>query len=71
MLGLTPIDRRELERLRQTEGGEGWFDGLALDRLEAAGRIERYDVVPDGTYSLRVTEAGMLALRVCPIVQAL
>lgn len=43
--------------------GAGVFDDRILTDLETAGRIERYDVSPDGSYRLRPTELGLLALR--------
>jgi hypothetical protein len=44
--------------------GEAYFDGETLDAQEALRRAERYDVAPDGSYLMRVTELGRLALRV-------
>lgn len=44
--------------------GEAIFDDT-LDDLEVQRRAERYEVDPfDGSYRMRVTELGRLALRV-------
>lgn len=61
MRGLTSLERIELAAIPTTEARV--FDGPALDALEACRRIERYDIDPDGSHRLRLTELGALALK--------
>jgi hypothetical protein len=61
MRGLSERERIELAALL-TEG-ERDFDDVILDELELCRRIEAYDIEPDGSHRLRLTELGLMALR--------
>lgn len=64
MRGLTEQEREELIALDRSGAYE--FTA-ALDDLEAQGRAERYDVDPrDGSYRMRTSYLGRLALRLYP-----
>lgn len=65
MRGITPLERSTL--LALAAPGEGTFCGDTLDALEDMRRAERYDLAPDGSYLMRVTELGWLALRLPPM----
>ena len=58
---LLDIEREEMLALMVP--GERIFSDVVPDNLEAQRRIERYDVEPDGTYRMRLTEFGHAALR--------
>ena len=74
MRGLTDLEHQELSALAQLlvlhvnngarDERERTFHGPTLDNLEQAGRIERFDLEGDGSYRLRATETGTLALRI-------
>lgn len=64
MKGISPIERATLRLL--IAPGEATFCDATLDELERLGRAERYDLEPDGSYRMRVTELGHIALRLPP-----
>lgn len=61
MRGLSTAERVELAAL--CVEGERAFDDAVLDALEEAGRAERFGVLGDGSYRMRATELGLIALR--------
>lgn len=62
---MRPLAPHEADALRALDvPGEALFDAT-IDDLELQRRAERYDVDPfDGSYRMRVTALGRLALRV-------
>ncbi len=62
MRGVTDEERAELLVLSGPDSSEGEF--FTLDELEVCRRVEQFDLDPfDGSYRIRVTELGRLALR--------
>lgn len=64
MRGLTQAEHEELSAL--DAGGERTF--YTLDALIAARRAEEWDAAPDGSYRVRSTELGRLALTLWPLI---
>lgn len=66
MRGLTEAEYGELSTL--TECAERTY--YHLDALVAMGRAEEHDHEPDGSYRMRPTDLGTLALRLYPNIKA-
>lgn len=61
MRGITAVERETLRAIDAS--GECTFDREILDTQEALGRVEAWDIEPDGCYRMRLTGLGRLALR--------
>ena len=67
MRSLTAREHHDLSRIDSP--GEVEFSD-ALDTLETARRVERFDVDPiEETYRMRSTELGRLALKLWPTIR--
>ena len=40
------------------------FNDIVLSQLEDWNLVERFDVAPDGSYRIRTTQLGRIALRI-------
>ncbi len=60
MRGLSNSERAELAALLTQ--GERQFDISILDELESCKRAIRYDIEPDGSFRMRPTALGLVAL---------
>lgn len=67
MRGLTPLEHEELAALLSP--GERVFHGPTLDALLTSGRAREYDHDGDGMCRIAPSEAGLLALRLWPLVR--
>lgn len=63
MRGLTTQERDELATV--DDPGEAVY--YKIEDLLERGLVEEYDHRPDGTYRIRPTDLGLLALRLWPL----